>query len=151
MRRSTRFLGCFLLIAFLSFSVLAEMSYGASDNIDNITHVDPERVYSIVGRTPNTLTKYMFWAPGVGNNMLNAYVPWIKWYFNNIQAPDYDEAAHKRQLREEKKQAKRELREEKKQAKREQNQGFFSGIGDFIERDVRGRFFRWGEDSNEYE
>jgi len=110
------------------------------NHIYKIPHVSTSRIYNLVGHAPNNLTKYMIWAPSPNDNALNAHVPWLKWYFNNIQAPNYDERAAKRQLR----QAKREGRKEWLQEK------FGLGSGGLYNR-VRERFSRWNDDSNEYE
>ena len=102
------------------------------NNIDNIPHIGTSHVYSLVGHAPNNLTKYMIWAPSPNDKALNAYVPWLKWYLNNVQAPDYEESI------------------EKRRARRERRKELFSGISNFADR-VRGRLFGWDDDSNEYE
>ena len=103
------------------------------NHVYNIPHVSTSRIYSLVGHTPNNLTEYMIWAPSPNDNELNAHVPWLRWYLNNIQSPDYEEYVDRRQ------------------ARRERRKEFFSGIGNFADRVVRGRLFGRNDDSKEYE
>ena len=102
------------------------------NHVYNIPHVSTSRIYSLVGHAPNNLTEYMIWAPSPNDKALNAYVPWLKWYLNNVQAPDYEEFI------------------EKRRARRERRKELFSGISNFADR-VRGRLFGRDDDSNEYE
>lgn len=119
---------------------------GEAGGVDNITQVSPNKIYSIIGHGPNNLTTYMIWAPSVGGRSLSVYVPWLKWYFRNIQSPNYDERVERKQMQEEKRAERKQKRETRRQEFRDR---FGTGVFGILDR-ARDRF-RFGGGSNEYE
>ncbi len=61
---------------------------GFVGGVDAFDRVDPDIIVNMTEHQPNDLGKYMYWL-SLGDKMTGAYVPYIKWYFENIKSPDY--------------------------------------------------------------
>ncbi len=120
-------------------------------NIAADEQIDGKKLIKIVDHQPkqplNTDMPRLFWG-GIG--CLSSALRDVKWFFNNVRSIDYTKEQEKQEWREERD----ENRRENRNFRHQKWQGFVSGIGNAAGRaidSVRGRFFGWDEDSNEYE
>ena len=119
---------------------------GTVGGVDAIDHVDSDIVFRAVDKLPNTINHKRIWQDENHNTFMKLYALPLRTYFEQIEAPDYDERAERRRQR-------KEWRDEKRTELKEFGQRMGSKIQDDIGKiaNLFRKRFRVNDDLHEYE